>query len=340
MPSYVIFISAFLVSFALVPLAISLAHNRNAIALPGKRHIHTRPTPKFGGIAIALSVFLISTIVFSVDRIVGAYLASSALILMHGILDDIKGISWKANLFFTFTATTIFIAGTNLWVTDLGNLFGFGEIHLGLWGIPFTYFAIFGVVNAINLIDGLNGLACGVSSIAFLSFAIFASMSGNDVVFYLSLANLGAILGLFKYNYPQASIFMGNSGSLFLGFSLAVLAILLTQGGGTVKPMIPALILGIPIIDTLRVFIVRVVSRRHPFKGDKTHMHHLMIRSGIPLSRVVKAIWILSANMSLFAFVLYNLDSWVLLTVMCICTTFIGFLVESLKIIRSTAVRK
>ena len=340
MSSYIVFISAFIVSFVIVPLAISLAHNRGALALPGRRHIHTKATPKLGGIAIALSVFFISAFIFTIDRIVGAYLASSALILLHGIIDDIKGVGWKANLAFTLTATSIFVVGSNVWITNLGNLMGFGEIHLGVWGIPFTYFAIFGVVNAINLIDGLNGLACGVSSIAFLTFAVFASISGNSTVLYLSLANLGATLGLFKYNYPQARIFMGNSGSLFLGFSLAIMSILLTQGSGTINPMIPVIILGIPIFDTLRVFVVRLINRKHPFAADKTHLHHLMIRSGMPLNRVVKTIWIFSANMSFFAFVLYNLDSWMLLAILCISSSFVGFFVESLRIVRSTSARK
>ncbi len=339
MPYIVCFIS-FVVSFIAIPSLILLANNKGAVAHPGKRHVHTHPTPKFGGIAIAFTVFLISLFFSSINRVIGSYLASSALMLLLGIIDDIKGTNWKVKLLFSIAATSIIILGTGEWIKNVGNLFGFGEIHLGMWGIPFTFFAVFGVTNSINLIDGLDGLACGVSSIAFLAFAVFASISGNSTVLYLSLANLGAILGLFRYNYPRARIFMGDSGSLFLGFSLAISAILLTQGQGKINPMVPVVILGIPIFDTVRVLIIRIKNKRHPFKADKTHLHHLMIRSGIPQNRVVKIIWILSSLMTSLAFVLFQYDSWLMLLILCIVIASIGVFIENLRIIKLSANRK
>ncbi|GBD97956.1 MAG TPA: undecaprenyl/decaprenyl-phosphate alpha-N-acetylglucosaminyl 1-phosphate transferase [Nitrospirae bacterium] len=337
---FIICLISFIISSATIPSIILLANNNGAIALPGKRHIHTHPTPKFGGVAIALTVLLVSPFIFSIDRVIGSYLSSSALMLLLGIIDDVRGTNWKVKLVFSIVATSIIIFGAGIWVENLGNLFGFGEIHLGLWGIPVTLFAVFGVINAVNLIDGLNGLACGISSIAFLSFAVFASISGNSSVLYLSLANLGATLGFFRYNYPRARIFMGDSGSLFLGFSLAVMAILLTQGQGKINPMVPVVVLGIPIFDTLRVLIIRVKNKRHPFRADKTHLHHLMIRSGIPQGRVVRIIWILSSLMSFFAFVLFNFDSWLMLLVLCIVVASIGNFIENLRIIKLSATRK
>lgn len=336
MPSHIIFFIAFVISFFTVPLLISLANNSGAIALPGKRHIHSHPTPKFGGIAIAAGVLFITPIIIQLDRVVGSYLASSVIMLSLGIIDDLKGASWRLKLLFSVTATSIMVFGADVWIRDLGNLLIFSDIELGLWGIPFTYFAIFGIVNAINLIDGLNGLACGVSSIAFIAFAIFASISGNETVLFLSLANLGATLGLFKYNYPKAQIFMGDSGSLFLGFSLAILSILLTQGdAGKINPMVPVVVLGIPIFDTLRVMSFRMISKRHPFTPDKTHLHHLMLRSNLHPKRVVKIIWVLSALMASLAFVLYNQEAWVMLLVLCIIVASIGVFIENLKIIKT-----
>jgi UDP-GlcNAc:undecaprenyl-phosphate GlcNAc-1-phosphate transferase len=337
---YIICLTSFAISFLAIPPLISLANNKGVIALPGRRHIHAYPTPKFGGIAIALSVLFIAPFVLSQDRMIGSYLLSSAIILMLGIIDDIKGSSWTIKLGFSLAATSVLIFGGDVYVRSLGDLFGRGEIQLGIWGIPFTYIAVFGVTNAINLIDGLDGLACGMSSIAFLSFAIFASVNGNDTVFYLSVANLGATLGLFRYNYPRAKIFMGDSGSLFLGFSLSVTAILLTQGGGTMKPMVPVLVLGIPIFDTVRVMTFRVLNKRHPFVGDRTHLHHLMVRSGITKKRVVKSIWLLSALMSSLAFVLYRLDTWVMLLVFCIFVISMGVFIENLRIIKGSASRR
>jgi len=341
MSNYAIFFIAFGISFVIAPLIMMLANNAGAIALPGGRHIHTRPTPKFGGIAIALSVFVISLFIIPVNRQIGSYVAASVIMLMLGVIDDFRGINWRIKLALSVTATSIVIMGTGLWVENLGNLIGLGEVHLGYWGIPFTFFAVFGVINAINLTDGLNGLACGVSSIAFLSFTIFASMSGNETVFYLSLINLGATLGLFKYNYPRARIFMGDSGSMFLGFSLGVQAILLTQGrNDSVSPMVPVIILGLPIFDTIRVLVVRILNRRHPFRADKTHLHHLMMRSGTHPNQVVKVIWILSALMSALAFVLYRFDGWVMLVIYFLFIAFIGVYVENLSIIRSNKSRK
>lgn len=341
MSYYAIFFIAFGISFVIAPLIMMLANNAGAIALPGGRHIHTRPTPKFGGIAIALSVFVISLFIIPLNSQIGSYVAASVIMLMLGVIDDFRGINWKIKLALSVIATSIIILGTGLWVENLGNLIGLGEVHIGYWGIPFTFFAVFGVINAINLTDGLNGLACGVSSIAFLSFTIFASMSGNQTVFYLSLINLGATLGLFKYNYPKARIFMGDSGSMFLGFSLGVLAIFLTQGRNvSVKPMVPVIILGLPIFDTVRVLVVRMLNSRHPFKADKTHLHHLMMRSGTHPNHVVKVIWVLSALMSALAFIMYRFDGWAMLLVYILFIAFIGVYVENLSIIRSNKSRK
>lgn len=339
MNAYIAFFSAFAISFLSVPLVMSLAHNSGAIALPGRRHIHSHPTPKFGGVAIASGVLIISPFVFPFDRVIGSYLFSSAVMLLLGIIDDVRGADWKVKLVFSAIATAVFIYGADLWVTNLGDLFGLGVIRLGDWGIPFTFVAVFGIVNAINLIDGLNGLACGVSSIAFVAFAVFASMSGNSTVLYLSLCSLGATLGLFRYNYPRARIFMGDSGTMFIGFSIAVMSIMLTQGEGKITPMVPVIILAVPICDTLRVFIIRILNKRSPFLGDKTHLHHLMMRSGIRQKRVVKIVWVLSALMSFIAFALYHLDSRVMLPVFGVIVVLMGIFIKKLRIIRSMTVR-
>lgn len=336
---YIICLIAFIISSVAMPPLISLAHSNGVVALPGKRHIHTHPTPKFGGIAIALTVLLLSPFAYSFDRIVGAYMLSSALMLLLGIIDDVKGTGWKIKLIFSLSATSIVMFSTGLWFENLGNLFGFGDVHLGLWGIPFTFFAVFGIVNAINLIDGLNGLAAGVSAIALLAFAVFAYFSGNNTVLYISLANLGATLGFFRYNYPKARIFMGDAGSMFLGYSLAFLSIILTQGQSDIGAMVPVIVLGVPMFDTVRVLVIRVKNRRHPFAADKTHLHHLMMRSGIPQRRVVKTIWLLSILMSLIAFVLYKYEAWLMLLLFCSIMTVIGIFIENLPIIKSTSVR-
>jgi len=332
---YVTFFATFIVAFLSVPFIRFFAFHNGAVALPGKRHIHTHPTPKFGGIAIALSVILVSPFVFTIDRAIGSYLAASSIMLLLGIVDDVRHINWKVKLVFSILATSIIIFGAGVWIKSLGNLFGFGEIYLGLWGVPFTLFAVFGVVNAINLIDGMNGLACGVSSIAFLSFAILASASGNETVFYISVANLGATLGLFRYNYPKATIFMGDSGSMFLGFSLAIMAIFLTQGQGSINPMVPVLILGIPVFDAIRILLIRLQNSKHPFYPDRAHLHHLIYRSGLAKNKTVHKIWLLTAVMSIIALTLHNFDDWIMFCIFILMSISLGFFIRKLRIIKT-----
>lgn len=344
-PFFIIIISAFAfaVSFFTVPFVIRLANRSGAVSMPGGRHIHVRPTPKFGGISIAMGALFALLFFAPLDKVTIAYIVSSALILSLGIIDDLKENSWKVKFIISSVAISIFIFAGDIWIRNLGNLFGLGPIELGLWGIPFTYFAIFGVINAINLIDGLNGLACGVSVIGFAFFAIFAYGDSNNAVFHISLVNLVSVLGLFRYNYPRARLFMGDSGSLFIGFSLAVISVLLTQGRGSVNPMAPVVVLCLPIFDTIRVMVVRILNRRHPFHADKTHIHHLMTRSRIRPDRVVKIIWLLAGLMASIAYLLRRSESWVLLVFsLCVVVT-LSLFIEKLDIIklrRSRAVPK
>ena len=324
---------AFAISFFTVPFVIWFANKSGAVSMPGGRHIHVRPTPKFGGISIALGALFALLVFAPLDRVLIAYIISSALMLSLGIIDDLKESNWKVKFIISSVAISILIFGGDIWIRNLGNLFGLGPIHLGLWGIPFTYFAIFGVINAINLIDGLNGLACGVSVIGFAFFAIFA-YGDNNVAFYISLANLASALGLFRYNYPRARLFMGDSGSLFIGFSLAAVSVLLTQGRASVNPMVPVLVLCLPIFDTVRVMVVRILNRRHPFHADKTHIHHLMARSRIRPDKVVKIIWLLAGLMSSVAYIFRRSEPWVLLVIFLCATVTLSIFVEKLDIIR------
>ncbi len=332
--AFIFFAMVFIISYAAVPMIISLARRTGAVAIPGERHIHSRPTPKLGGIAIALGIYLVAPFVFQMEKVIIAYLVSAFIIFLLGLIDDLMNIGWRFKLIVFCIAMSIFIFVSDTWIRNIGNLFGNEKIDLDKWGIPFTFFAVFGLTNAINLIDGLNGLACGASVIAFISFAILAYISDNTAVFYLCILNLGAILALFRYNYPKARIFLGDTGSLFIGYSLSIMAILLTQAKGNVNPVIPVIILGIPIFDTLRVMITRIIKRSSPFKADKTHLHHLMTRSGYSAKNVVRAIWMLSILMSLLAFILRQYDSWLMLIVLLIVFFCMGIFINNLRIFK------
>lgn len=180
-------------------------------------------------------------------------------------------------------ACFVTIAVGNLYISQGGDPFGLGEIILPWWlGMPFTMIAVVGVINALNLLDGLDGLAGGVSTIALGAFILLGWQDGNVQVIMLSTALLGGIVGFLKYNSYPAIIFMGDAGSLTVGFLLGFLAVLMTQQpSASVPSVVPFVILGLPILDTLRVMVKRLLRRTSPFAPDRTHVHHRFLDLGL-----------------------------------------------------------
>jgi UDP-GlcNAc:undecaprenyl-phosphate GlcNAc-1-phosphate transferase len=188
-------------------------------------------------------------------------------------------------------------------VRHIGTYGSIGQIRLGALTIPFTYLCIMGVTNGFNLIDGLNGLAGGISFIASLFIATVAYLSGNHLLAGLCMAFAGAVGAFLRYNMlTRAHIFMGDSGSLFLGFSLSVFSIMLTQDlQYHVEPMFPMLVLLVPVFDTLRVMGVRLFSGRNPFEADTNHLHHLLLKAGFSQKKSVIILWSITAALGLVA---------------------------------------
>lgn len=176
-----------------------------------------------------------------------SYLAASFLLVGVGIIDDRYDLGWKVKFAANAAAATIVIFGGNAVISHIGTFGTIRSVELGWLSIPFTYFCIIGVTNAINLIDGLNGLAGGVSLLGFLFIGAAAAATGNVTVALLCFAFVGALGAFLLFNFPNAKIFMGDSGSLFLGFSLSLMAIHLTQdAGSSVEPMMPTVVLLLP----------------------------------------------------------------------------------------------
>jgi UDP-GlcNAc:undecaprenyl-phosphate GlcNAc-1-phosphate transferase len=266
----------------MVPPLCRWALKNGKVDQPDPRKVHTSAIPRIGGIAIFIS-FLFSCLVF-VDLLapVRGILAGGLVIFCTGLIDDISGLTPKRKFFGEIVAclVTIFVGG--LHIHTLGNLFGTGPIILPLWfAIPFTVFAVVGVINAINLLDGLDGLAGGVSVIALTCFAILAYQNGNSQAMMLCIALLGALLGFLKYKFFPARIFMGDTGSLGLGFVLGFMAVYLTQmPNSRLSPVVPVLILALPILDTIWVMSRRLLEKTSPFSPDKTHLHHKFLNLG------------------------------------------------------------
>ncbi len=227
-----VFMTALCTALIMVPFLRKWALSTGTIDVPDERKVHTTALPRIGGIAIFMA-FLFSLLVYAdLEPARRGLLAGALVIFFTGFVDDLYGISPRRKFLGEIGGCLVTMVVGNLYITNLGDLFGFGVITLPLWlAIPFTVFAVVGVINAVNLIDGLDGLAGGVSVIAAGSFFVLGWYAGNATAMVLAAALLGAILGFLKYNYYPARIFMGDTGSLVVGFLLGFLAVLLTQGG-------------------------------------------------------------------------------------------------------------
>lgn len=312
---FYVFITALFTSLIMVPFLRKWALDSDVVDHPDARKVHTQKIPRIGGIAIFMG-FLFSVLVYvEMLPLVRGMLAGGLIVFCTGLVDDLHGIGPRRKFLGEIAACLITIMVGNLHITRLGNLFGTGEIVLPLWiAIPFTVFAVVGVINALNLIDGLDGLSGGVASISLSAFFILALIDGNAPAMALSAGLLGSLLGFLKYNVYPAKIFMGDAGSLSLGFVLGFLAVLITQDpNSTVSPVVPLLVLGLPIIDTLTVMGRRVLAGTSPFAPDKTHVHHKFLDLGFEHRVTVVVIYGLSLFWALVAVVFNGVEEWALL---------------------------
>ncbi len=326
-------VGAVLLSFISIPFVSKAARSLGALANPGGRHIHLEPVPRMGGISVALGFFPVVIFAVPMDRQMISVLASAGLVLALGVYDDIRGATWKEKMAVCIAAASVLIFAGHLYVRDLGNLFGLGTINLGWLSVPFTYFALFGIINAINLIDGLNGLLCGISMLAFLSFAVLGYVTGNIPAIFLSVVCLGAVIGFIPSNYPRARIFLVDTGSLLLGFLIGTVALILIQDD-RIKPVVPPLVLLLPIFDTLRVMSIRFFSGGSPFRPDKKHFHHLLLRSGVSSTDTVMFMWMISVVLSFFAVFLRNRPSEFILVIELSLMFFMALIVKNLRSVR------
>lgn len=311
----IVFVTALSAALIMVPFLRQWAVTTGTVDQPDERKVHTTAVPRIGGIAIFMAFLFALLVHADLQPTLRGLLAGTLIIFFTGYVDDLNGITPRSKFLGEIGGCLVTMVVGNLYITNLGNLFGFGDILLPLWlAIPFTLFAIVGVINALNLIDGLDGLAGGVSVIALGAFFVLAWSTGNQAVMILCAALLGALLGFLKYNYYPARIFMGDTGSLVVGFLLGFIAVMLTQGGeGTISPILPVVILGLPIIDTLWVMISRVVIKKSPFAPDMTHVHHKFLNLGLQHRFTVIVIYGISLFWALFSLLLQGLPDYLML---------------------------
>lgn len=286
-----ILIITFLFTTLIVPVVKKIAIHINAVDIPDARKVHSVIMPRLGGLAIFLG-FLLGYILFadkSVEML--SILIGGFLIILTGILDDIKPLPASYKLIGQLVAICVVVFYGNIVLTNL-DFFGM-VITFDFLAYPLTILFILGVVNCINLIDGLDGLAGGVSSIYFLTIGIIAfvnnKLGGLDVI--LSFIMLGSTLGFLMHNFYPAKIFAGDSGSMFLGYIIAVIALLGFKNVTLTSLVIPFLILAIPIFDTFFAIVRRLIKKQPIHQPDKEHLHHQLMKLNMSHRKTVLIIY-------------------------------------------------
>lgn len=294
---YIILIT-FVSSLILVPLIRDIAHHINAMDIPDKRKVHKTPMPRLGGLAIFLS-FLVGYMFFApLTTQMISILIGSFLIVLLGIIDDINPLKATTKLWGQILVAIVLVFFGNIYITDI-SLFGM-NIVLGGWTYPVSILFIVACINSINLIDGLDGLAAGTSSIYFITIIVLSILLGrtDNLGFILCLITLGATLGFLYYNFNPATIFMGDTGSMFLGFMIAVVALLGFKTATLTSFMVPILILFIPILDTLLAILRRLIKGESIGKPDKEHVHFQLLNRTSSVKKTVIIIYIINALFS------------------------------------------
>ena len=329
MQFFIAFAVAAAAALAMTPLVIRLAHHVRAVDQPNERKIHTHPIPRLGGAAVCAAFLLTATFIFVTrsdmvrppwgDPLQGAALVITCLLVLAlGIWDDIKQLGpGKKFLFQVLLSSIVYIAGVR--ISIVSQPLGGGLLDLGWLGYPATVLWIVGIMNALNLIDGLDGLASGVAMVAAITIAAISFAKFEDAgTAMVAVILAGALLGFLRYNFNPAKIFLGDSGSLFLGFVLAVLSIRgSTKGSTAFALLIPALSLGLPILDTILSMVRRLLRPiirmegkgestlrrlRSMFLPDRDHIHHRLLALGLSQRQAVVLLYFVASGLGCSAY--------------------------------------
>ena len=317
-----IFLSTLLISMfitmALIPILRTTALRLNkGLDLPEQRKIHAVAKPRVGGIAMACGTLLPMLLWMEADRHINAVFIGAWIIVLFGILDDLKSLGWQAKICGQIAAAAVVVFYGGIKICSLGACLPPDTLLPDFISLPLTFLVIVGVTNAINLSDGLDGLAGGISLLIFICIAYLAhSVSGlTDSLFVatISVAVIGSIIGFLRFNTYPATVFMGDTGSQLLGFLAITLSVGLTQSSQVISPALPLLLIGFPVLDTLTVMTERMSHGRSPFKADKNHFHHKLMRLGFYHTEAVVAIYAISALLIITGFTLRNYSEWLLM---------------------------
>ena len=309
----------------LIPPLVKSAGRFHVIDLPGERKLHTVPTARVGGIAFAVATFVSILIWNPGDPVIISYLLGALIILIFGVWDDWANLNFRAKfLSQIIAALVVFFYGK---VQIVAFPF-FDGVTLPYWlSLPVTILVLLAITNAINLSDGLDGLAGGLSLLSFGGIGYLAYLSGNGTVLLIVISILGGIFGFLRFNTYPARVFMGDGGSQFLGFSLGVLSLVLTDPShGPYSLLIVLMLVGLPILDTLGVMYQRQKEGRSLFLADKNHTHHKLIGAGLFHDEAVILIYFLQgAFVGLSCLLRFQDDTTILLVYLFLSALFFLF---------------
>ena len=309
MPNYVLaFFIALAAAYILTPGVISLATRLGAMDAPDPRKVHKKPVPRLGGLAIylAFTVAALSTVEMNMEMT--GLLLGGTVIAIVGIIDDFKNLPAKVKLLGQIFAALILVA-FDIRIDFISDPFG-DFLYLEYLAVPATIFWVVGLTNTVNLIDGLDGLAAGVSMIASVTIALVALQQGFLLVAVLTAALAGSAMGFLHYNFNPARIFMGDTGSMFLGYMLAGISIIgAVKSAATIALIVPILALGLPILDTAFAIIRRYRGGVPIFKPDRGHLHHRLLDLGFTQKQAVLLMYVISAVLGLSDIALTEVSS-------------------------------
>lgn len=309
-------LTSVLLTVMIIPFLSRLALHYRLVDIPNERKIHSRPIPRVGGLAIAVGTFVPIVYWCWGEKFITAYLSGAVILVLFGFLDDYCDLAPRWKLLGQLVPALIVIYGADIRIIHLGMLASGGFLLPGWCSLPLTVLVIVGVTNAINLSDGMDGLAGGISLLGLSFISYLAYLEGNVTLALSALALSGAVFGFLRFNSFPATVFMGDAGSQLLGFSSITLALGLTQGNTDLSPILPLIVLGFPVLDTLTVMTGRILRGCSPFTADKTHFHHhCLLRLKLHQTESVMLIYTIQAALIFTAFKLRFYSDWLLLVV-------------------------
>lgn len=345
----VLFAVAAVVTIALTPLARKLAIKLDAIDYPSARRVNMLPIPRMGGVAIfggilaALAVAGFGVYAFGwVDPFIDyngievnywGVLLGTVLIFLVGAVDDVVDLNPKAKMLGQIVAACV-VAGSGLLFSSIHNPIGEGYIEFGWVAYPLTVFYLVAFANVINLIDGLDGLAAGITGISAITILLFAVLTGRFDAALFSVILVGVCAGFLKSNFFPASIFMGDSGALLLGFSLGVISLFaVARSALFVSLLVPILAAGVPILDTFFAIVRRKREHRPIDEADKGHIHHRLMRAGFSQRATVLIMWAWTALLAACGVIITWVDNLVRIPIFLIACAVTAYAIVKLRLL-------